>query len=96
MLITKVLVADGIMTENERAFLSKSMDRLEISDDDRRRILDLEGWEDAEQALVSLSEDAKRSILSDLVDAASADGRLSPLETAMLKRITSALGLPPV
>jgi len=31
--------------------------------------------------------------VSQLVDAASADGRLSPLEMAMVKRISKALGL---
>ena len=40
-----------------------------------------------------LSEDEKRETVSELVDAASSDGRLSPLEMAMVKRISKALGL---
>ena len=69
LLLSKVLAADGIMTENERAFLDRAMKRLGVT------------------------EDEKREIVSSLVDAASADGRLSPLEMAMVKRISKALGL---
>ena len=93
LLLTKVLAADGIMTENERAFLDHAMTRLGVLDSERRGILDLEGWDEAEAALVGLPEDEKRDMVSQLVDAASSDGRLSPLEMAMVKRITKALGL---
>lgn len=93
LLLSKVLTADGIMTENERAFLDAAMKKLEIAPEDRRKIIDLEGWADAEAALMGLSTDEKQAIVSQLVDAASADGRLSPLEVAMVKRISAALGL---
>ena len=93
LLLSKVLAADGIMTENERAFLDSAMKKLGVKDDERRGILDLEGWDEAEAALMGLSEDEKRDMVSQLVDAASADGRLSPLEMAMVKRISKALGL---
>jgi uncharacterized tellurite resistance protein B-like protein len=95
LLLSKVLAADGIMTENERAFLDSAMNRLGIDSAQRRKILDLEGWDDAESALTSLSMDDKREIVSQLVDAASADGRLSPLEMAMVKKISAALGIEP-
>jgi len=93
LLVSKVLVADGIMTENERAFLDKVMRGLGLDERDRRRVLDLEGWDQAEGALADLSADEKRAIVSMLVDASSSDGRLSPLEMQTVKRITSALGL---
>lgn len=95
LLVTKVLAADGIMTENERAFLDGAMDRMGIKPEERRGILDLVGWDEAESALVDLSMDDKRELVSQLVDAASADGRLSPLEMAMVKRIGAALGVEP-
>ncbi len=93
LLLTKVLAADGIMTENERAFLDAAMKKMGVLDSERRGILDLEGWDEAEGALVNISDDDKREIVSQLVDAASADGRLSPLEMAMVKRITKELGI---
>lgn len=93
LLLSKVLAADGIMTENERVFLDSAMTRMGIGTEDRRRIIDLEGWDDAEAALSHLSREEKREIVSQLVDAASADGRLSGLEMSMVKKISAALGV---
>ena len=93
LLVSKVLVADGIMTENERVFLDKMMRGLGLDEGERRRVLDLEGWDEAEPVVAKLSTDEKRELLSTLVDASSADGRLSPLELATVKRITAALGV---
>jgi uncharacterized tellurite resistance protein B-like protein len=93
LLVSKILVADGIMTDAERAFLGASMTRMGLTEQERRSVFDLEGWDDAEQALASLSDDDKREIVSTLVDAAAIDGKLSALEMQAVKRITAALGL---
>jgi uncharacterized tellurite resistance protein B-like protein len=93
LLVSKVLVADGMMTENERVFLDKMMRGLGLDEGERRRVLDLEGWDEAEPVVAKLSTDEKRDFVSMLVDASSADGRLSPLELATVKRITAALGV---
>lgn len=93
LLVSKVLVADGIMTENERVFLDRMMKGLGLDEAQRRHVLDLEGWDQAEPVVAKLSTDEKREFMSLLVDASSADGRLSPLEMATVKRITAALGL---
>jgi uncharacterized tellurite resistance protein B-like protein len=93
LLVSKVLVADGIMTENERIFLDKMMRRLGLDDEERRRVIDLEGWDEAEPVVAKLSLDEKREFVSMLIDASSADGRLSPLEMETVTRITSALGV---
>lgn len=93
LLYTKVLTADGMMTENERAFLDQAMNRLALSVEQRRRVLDLDGWDEAEAALRALDLEAKEQIIADLLDAASADGRLSPLEVAAVKAISRDLGI---
>ena len=93
LLVAKVLVADGMMTENERSFLEVAMTHLKLDADDRQKVLDLEGLDDAELVVMTLPEKDRREFLSTLVDAASADGKLSPLEAATVKRITAALGL---
>jgi len=93
LLYTKVLTADGMITENERAFLDQAMDRFELTPDQRRRVLDLDGWDEAEAALRSLDRSDKERIVSELLDAASADGRLSPLEVAAVRAISKDLGI---
>jgi uncharacterized tellurite resistance protein B-like protein len=93
LLVSKVLVADGIMTENERVFLDKMMRDLGLDDAQRQSVLDLEGWDRAEAAIAELPREERRELLAALVDASSADGRLSPLEMAAVKSITAALEL---
>lgn len=91
--MTKVLVADGIITENERAVLDRAMDREKLTDDERINVLDPDKWGGSEGVIAKLPEAERRAILDELVEAASVDGRLSPLEAGTLKEITAAIGL---
>ena len=93
LLVSKVLVADGMMADGEREFLANMMTKLDLTNDERRRVIDLEGWDEAERIVNGLSEDERRSIVELLVDAASADGKLSPHELATVKRVSAALKL---
>jgi uncharacterized tellurite resistance protein B-like protein len=93
LVVSKVLVADGIMTDEERAFLAAMMSRLELTPDEQRRVVDLDGLDEADQIVGALAPDERREIVELLVDAASADGRLSPHELAAVQRVTAALGL---
>ena len=93
LVVSKVLVADGIMTDDERGFLAAMMDRLGLTEEERRLVVDLEGLEVADRIVGALSLDERRQIVALLVDAASADGRLSPHELAAVQRVTAVLGL---
>ena len=93
LLVSKVLVADGMMSDGEREFLANMMEKLGLSDEERKRVVNLEGWDEAEPIVQQLSEDERRSIVELLVDAASADGKLSPHELATVKRVSAALNL---
>lgn len=93
LVVSKVLVADGMMTDEERGFLAAMMGRLGLSPDEQRRVIELEGLDEADRIVGALSVDERREIVALLVDAASADGKLSPHELAAVKRVTAALGL---
>lgn len=93
LLVSKVLVADGRVTDNERAFLAEVMDRFGLSAEERQRVIDLEGWDEAEPAVIAAPVEERRALVAMLVDAASADGNLSGLELAAVKEITRLLGL---
>lgn len=93
LVVSKVLVADGIMTDEERGFLAAMMGRLGLSPDEQRQVIELEGLDEADRIVGALSADERREIVALLVDAASADGKLSPHELAAVKRVTAALGL---
>lgn len=93
LLVSKVLVADGIVSDDERLFLRSLMDRLGLSPEERQQVTDLEGWDQAEGIVKGLPLEEREDMVSMLVDAASADGRLSALELAVAKKVASELGI---
>ena len=93
LLVSKVLVADGMVTENERAFLDRLMKRLELDEPQRQSVIDLIDLDKAESIVAQLSKDEKQEMVSLLVDAASADGRLSVLELKVVRDLSFALGI---
>ncbi|MEO8706348.1 MAG: TerB family tellurite resistance protein [Kofleriaceae bacterium] len=93
LVISKVLVADGMMTDEERAFLAGMMDTLALTAEERHRVVQLERLDDADAVVRGLSEDERRDVVALLVDASSADGKLSAHELETVKRLTAALGL---
>ena len=93
LVVSKVLVADGIMTDDERAFLGEMMRRLGLTPEEQQRVVALDELDEADQIVAALSADERRDIVELLVDAASADGKLSPHELAAVQRVTAALGL---
>jgi uncharacterized tellurite resistance protein B-like protein len=93
LLIAKVLIADGMITSDERVFLNAAIARLGLTPEEREQVTYLEGLDDAEAVVAAMSEADKRELLDMLLTAASADGRLSPHELAAVKKISHALGL---
>ena len=93
LVVSKVLVADGMMAEGEREFLATLMQTLGLTDAERHRVVELEGLEAADAVVRALPEDERRELVSTLIDASSADGKLSAHELDAVKRLTGALGL---
>ncbi|MGE5186041.1 MAG: TerB family tellurite resistance protein [Acidobacteriota bacterium] len=93
LLVSKVLVADGMMTDEEHGFLSDLMQELGLTEAERAQVIELEGWDEAEPIVKALSLEERRELLARLVDAASADGHLSPQELSTVKRVAAALGI---
>jgi uncharacterized tellurite resistance protein B-like protein len=93
LVVSKVLVADGIVTDDERAFLGEMMRRLGLTPEEQQSVVALEELDEADRIVAALSADERRDIVELLVDAASADGKLSPHELAAVQRVTAALGL---
>ena len=92
-LIARVLVADGMMGEPERAFLAMAMETARLTEAERRVVTDLDGWTEAEQVIARMSEADKRTLVDELIEAALTDGKLSPHETKAVGAISAALGI---
>lgn len=93
LLVSKVLVADGIMSDDEHWFLAAMMERLGLSDAERATVVDLEGWDEAEPIVLGLPLEERRELVEMLLDAAGADGRLSANELVAVKKIAETLGV---
>lgn len=93
LLVAKILVADGVMSAEEKAFLADISSLLGLDEGERQRVADLEGWDEAEVMIKAWTDDEKREVVALLVDAAAADSRLSPTELAEIKSVELALGL---
>jgi uncharacterized tellurite resistance protein B-like protein len=93
LLVSKVLVADGMMSDDEKQFLQNMMQKLALTEAEQRSVIELENWDDAEPIVNKLSQEERQELVEMLVDAASADGRLSAHELATVQRVSKALGL---
>lgn len=93
LVVSNVLVADGMMTDDERVFLDDFITTLGLDGDQRRTVIELEGADEAAEFVRKLPEDERRDIIAKLIDASASDGKLSPHELAVVKRLTATLGL---
>lgn len=93
LLIASVLAADGMITPEERVFLNAALARFELGPEERAIVDDLERLDEAEAVVAALSDAERRDFVDLLLTAASADGRLSPLEAVAVQHIVRALGI---
>jgi uncharacterized tellurite resistance protein B-like protein len=93
LLVAKVLVADGMMKDEERSFLDTVMNSLALTTEERKAVVELEGLDTAHEFVLGLPVEERQQILEMLVDAASVDGKLSQYEMGVVKRLTKALEL---
>jgi len=91
--LAAVLAADGMMHDDERTMLEAEMLARELDDEEKDRVRAFNGLDDAAARLKGEPEALRQEIVDQLVEAALVDGKLTPLETAAVKRLTALLGL---
>lgn len=89
-LIEAVIAADGVIAESERQFLQRVIERFGLADRDR---IALSAPGHCVATLRSLPPDVQAGVMGLLVEAAVADGRISPEERAMLLAAAASLGI---
>ncbi len=92
-LLAVVLSADGIVTDVEHKALKAAMARFGLDEEARGRVLQFQGDPEAEKVMLGESAERRQELVDELVEAALADGKLTPAETAEVKRIAAAIGL---
>lgn len=92
-LLAEVLSADGMMSDAERRLLETAMTDAGLSDAERDAVRHFEGADGAVESLSALPPADRQAVVDALVEAALADGKLTPNETATVKRLAEKLGL---
>jgi uncharacterized tellurite resistance protein B-like protein len=92
-LLAEVLSADGMMSDSERDLLERTMTELELADADKDLVRHFEQAAGAAEVVAKLPEAERQAIVDSLVEAALVDGKLTPNETATVKRIAASVGL---
>ncbi len=90
--IASVVAADGIMEETERQFLEEAMEDLELTPEEAAEVRDFKNV-GAEDVVKGMPLEDKERLRDGLVAATLADGKISPHETAVVKRITDLMEL---
>ncbi len=93
LLIAKVLAADGMITDAERDYLEDTMDALGLAPEAKVQVRNFDGWDEAARVVAALSIEERRATMDGLLQAALADGKLSPHEQAVIAELSAALGL---
>lgn len=92
-IVAGLLAADGRMDQTERDFLEETMSRLGLDDTERDAVMHFEGTEDAEETVRSMPLAQRQELRDDLVAATLADGKITPLESEMMERLSQLLGV---
>ena len=90
--IASVVAADGIMADAERKFLEEAMEDLGLTPDEASQVRDFKN-EGAEDVVSKMPKEDKERLRDGLVAATLADGKISPHETAVVKRITELMDI---
>ena len=90
--IASVLSADGIMQESERALLEEAMEDMDLSPEDRALVRDFKN-EGAEEVVAAMPLEDKQRLRDGLLAATLADGKISPQEQEVVKRVTELMKL---
>jgi uncharacterized tellurite resistance protein B-like protein len=91
-LVEAMIAADGVVVEEERAFLRRVMERFRLSPEDRGEAVASDAGRTT-LTLRALAPDAQMRVMALLVDAAVADGRVAPEERALLLASAATLGI---
>lgn len=91
-ILAQMLIADGVLGDDERAHLDAVMDSLEMPDAERREALAGVSIDSpVEDRVAALGAEAKTSLLAEVEKALHVDGELTKSEAYFLERVKKLL-----
>ena len=94
--IAQAILADVQITDEERAFLDKLMDRYELDFEQRKDVLARNMDDDPVEIAKEISSmESKDELLKELIDAVRVDGEIAPAEIKLVERVGTAIDVSP-
>ena len=91
-IVAQLVIADAAVTDEERAFLERLMDRFGFDDDDRRAVFGaVDNGQPIDDRLARLDDAAKAELLAELEEAAAVDGEIGRGEAEIIEEVRAAL-----
>jgi uncharacterized tellurite resistance protein B-like protein len=93
-LLEAIVAADGVISDEEREFLRRVVERFGITEQDRAdRVVASSSPGEAISTLRGLPQDVQTRVMALLVEAAVVDGNVAPEERALLLASAASLGI---
>ncbi len=92
-ILAQMLIADGVLADEERSYLDRIMDSLGMPPDERKNALaNVSIDSPVEERVRALSEAARKSLLAEVEKALNLDGQLTKSEAYVLERVKNLVG----
>lgn len=92
-ILAQMLIADGVLADEERTYLDRIMDSLDMPPDERKQALaNVSIDSPVEERVQALGDDAKKSLLAEVEKALHVDGELTKSEAYFLDRVKKLVG----
>lgn len=92
-IVAQLVIADAAVTDAERAFLDRLMERFGFDSDDRAAVFGaVDIGQPIDDRLAKLSDEAKIELLDELEAAAAVDGEVGRGEQEIIEEVRAALG----
>jgi uncharacterized tellurite resistance protein B-like protein len=92
-IVAQLIIADAAVTDDERAFIERLMDRFAFDVDDRRAVFGaVDIGQPVDDRLARLDEEHRAALLAELEAAAVVDGEVGRGEAEIIDEVRRALG----
>lgn len=91
-LLATLVVADDNVEESELEFLERAMERFELTEEDKVKVMVLLDEDEALEAIESLPDNERHEFLNDLAEIAWIDGDLDRYEIDQVHKVATAMG----
>ncbi|MBN2530817.1 MAG: TerB family tellurite resistance protein [Deltaproteobacteria bacterium] len=93
-LVAQAILADGQITDDERAFISALMDKYELSDEQKQKVMQRNIDDDPAKLVEGITAfESKNQLIVEVVMAVAADNKLTKTEQELLSTVATAIGI---